>query len=105
MARSAFFWACHAAIRACIAAICSGVCADAEMGIAAMKKTAPIKVPAKLERVKRPRLFPILFSKPWLILSVVAIRLDTLLFASSMLAQLHSFLCIFDSDALGLAII
>jgi hypothetical protein len=35
-------------------------------------------------------------------LSVVTIRLDTLLLASSML---YSFLCIFDSDALGLAII
>src|SRR6516225_10355730 len=102
MARSAFFWACHAAIRACIAAICSGVCADAEMGIAAMKKTALIKVPTKLERVNRPGLFPLLISKPWWILSVVTIRLDTLLLASSML---HSFLCIFDSDALGLAII
>src|SRR6516162_1449407 len=102
MARSAFFWACHAAIRACIAAICSGVCADAEMGIAAMKKTALIKVPTKLERVNRPGLFPLLISKPWWILSVVTIRLDTLLLASSML---HSFLCIFDSDALGLTII
>ena len=75
------------------------------MGIAAIKKPALIKVPIRLERVKRPRLFHILISKPWLILSVVAIRLDTLLFAGSMLAQLHSFLCIFDSDALGLAII
>src|SRR6516162_835505 len=102
MARSAFFWACHAAIRACIAAICSGVCADAEMGIAAMKKTALIKVPVKLERVKGPRLFLLLISKPWLILSVVTIRPHTLLLASSML---HSFLCIFDSDALGLPII
>jgi hypothetical protein len=61
------------------------------MGIAAMKKPALIKVPIKLERVKRPRLFPLLISKPWLILSVVIIRLDTLLFASSMLAQLPSF--------------
>jgi len=81
---------------------CSGVCADAEMGIAAMKKTALIKVPTKLERVNRPGLFPLLISKPWWILSVVTIRLDTLLLASSML---HSFLCIFDSDALGLTII
>src|SRR6516165_782637 len=104
MARSAFFWACHAAIRACIAAICSGVCADAETGIAAMKKTAPIKVPAKLERVKRPRLFLILSSMPCLIVSLLHILLDTILFASSMLAQLDFFLCIFGSDALGLAI-
>jgi hypothetical protein len=59
------------------------------MGIAAMKKPALIKVPIKLERVKRPRLFPLLIFKPWLILSVVIMRLDTLLFASSMLAQLH----------------
>jgi hypothetical protein len=73
------------------------------MGIAVMKKPALIKVPIKLERVKRPRLFPLLTSKPRLILSVVAIRLDTLLFASSMLAQLHSFLSIFHPDALGLA--
>jgi hypothetical protein len=60
-----------------------------------MNKLALIKVPIKLERVKRPRLFPLLISKPWLILSVVIMRLDTLLFASSMLAQLHSFPCIF----------
>ena len=46
-----------------------------------------------------------IISKPWLILSVVIVRLDTLLFASSMLAQLHSLLCIFDSDVLGLAAI
>ena len=75
------------------------------MGIVAMKKPALIKVPIKVERVKRLRLFPLLISKPWLILSVVIIRLDTLLFASSMLAQLHSFLCMCDSDALGLATI
>ena len=75
------------------------------MGIAAMKKPALIKVPIKLERVKRPRLFPLLITKPWLILSVVIVRLDTLLFASSMLAQLHSFLCIFGSDVIRLATI
>jgi hypothetical protein len=75
------------------------------MGIAAMKKPALIQVPIKLERVKRPRLFPLLISKPWLILSVVIVRLDTLLFASSMLEQLHSFLCIFDSDVIRLATI
>ena len=70
------FWACRAAICAWVAVICSRVCADAEMGIAAMKKPALIKVPTKLERVKRPRLFPLLISKPWLILSVVIIRLE-----------------------------
>ena len=70
-----------------------------------MKKPALIKIPIKLEWVKRPRLFPLLISKPWLILSVVTIRLDTLLFVSSMLQQLHSLLCILDSDALGLAMI
>ena len=76
------------------------------MGIAAMKKAALIKVPIKLERVKRPKLFPLLISKPWLILSVVAKRLDTLLFASSMLAQLHSILCIFgDPDVLHIDLV
>src|SRR6516164_7329258 len=84
-----------------MAAICSRVCADAKMGIAAMKKPALIKVPITLERVKRPRPIPLLISKPWLIFSLVTIRLDTLLFPSSMPAQLYSFLCIFDSDALG----
>jgi hypothetical protein len=53
------------------------------MGIAAMKKPALIKVPIKLQRVKRPRLFPLLISKPWLILSVVTIPLDYLLFAGA----------------------
>jgi len=75
------------------------------MGIAARQKPAFIKIPIKRERVKRPRLFPLLISKPWPILSLVTIPLNTLLFASSMLAQVHSFLCIFDSDALGLAVI
>ena len=75
------------------------------MGIAAMKKPTLIKVPIKQERVKRPRLFPLLISKPWLILELVTIRLDTLLFACSMLAQLHSFLCIFDSDCFGTGLI
>jgi hypothetical protein len=70
-----------------------------------MKKPARIKVPIKLERVKRPRLFPLLISKPWLILSVVIVRLDTLLFASSMLAQLHSFLCIFELRCFGTGLI
>ena len=103
--RIGIVWGLPRTICAWVAAICSRVCADAKMGIAAMKRPALIKVPIKLERVKRSRLFALLISKPWLILSVVAIRLDTLLFAGSMLAQLHSFLCIFDSDVLGPATI
>jgi hypothetical protein len=102
--RIGIVWGLPRTICAWVAAICSRVCADAEMGITAMKRAALIKVPIKLERVKRPRLFPLLISKPWLILSVV-IRHDALPFTSSMLAQLHSFLCIFDSDVLGPATI
>ncbi|HYY26390.1 MAG TPA: hypothetical protein VE860_00505 [Chthoniobacterales bacterium] len=44
-----------------------------------MKKPALIKVPIKLERVKRPRLFTLLIPKPGLILSVVFMLLDILL--------------------------
>src|SRR5258707_2474355 len=72
------------------------------MGARAIKRPATIKDPRKVKLAMRQSLLPFAVRKPRFVRSAVALPLMSRLFATLIVAQLSSLLCIFDSDNLAL---